>query len=121
MIQTAEALYQFFSGFGLPVYEEDAVPTEARPPYITVRIVEPAWNDSAMTYARIWYRSMGAAALYAVADAIRDAIGEGVCLPTESGAVWLYKGTPFAQLMAFEGDPALKAIYLNLTLHALTD
>lgn len=120
MTQTAEALYQFFSIFGLPVYEEDSVPTEARPPYITVRVVEPAWNDSAATYARVWDRG-GTARIYGVVDQIRDAIGEGVCIPTDSGAVWIYMGQPFSQLMGFEGDPALKSVYLNLTLHALTD
>ena len=38
MTNTAKALYQFFSGFGLPAYVEYNVPDEAALPYITYRL-----------------------------------------------------------------------------------
>jgi hypothetical protein len=42
-------------------------------------------------------------------------------VPFEDGAIWLYKGTPFAQFMPMDGDPNLKCMYLNINLQAITE
>ena len=120
MTNTAIALYQFFSGFGLEAFVENNVPEEAQLPYITYQLVEPDWDDSASMYARVWYRSTSFQSINAKVDAIRAAIGESVSIPTSGGAVYLSKGSPFAQYMPMEGDDTLKVAYLNLTIHALT-
>lgn len=117
---TAIALYQFFSGFGIDAYVEYSVPDEAALPYITYQLVEPDWRDSATFYARVWYRSTSYTAINTKVDEIRAAIGEGVSLPTDSGAIYLFKGTPFAQNMPMEGDDTLKVVYLNFIIHAIT-
>lgn len=131
MTGTAQALQAFFGGFGLPAFTEYDVPDEMPDehgemhkvtlPYITYQLVEPDWRGSAMLYARVWTRSTSYAAVLAIVDRIRAAVGEGVSLPTESGAVWLFKGSPFAQNMPMEGDDTLKVVYLNFVIHALTD
>lgn len=118
--ETAEALFRFFGGFDLPVYSEDGVPGTARPPYITIRLIDPDWRTTASYYARIWYRSATPAEVFAKADEIGAAIGEGVCIPTAHGSVVLGKGANFAQKMAYEGDPALQCVYLDMVLQALT-
>ena len=41
MINTARALYGFFSGFGLPAFVEYSVPEDAELPYITYPQKEP--------------------------------------------------------------------------------
>ena len=41
MTSIAKALYAFYSGFGLPAYPEDGVPSDAALPYITYTIVQP--------------------------------------------------------------------------------
>ena len=130
MTNTAIALHTFFSGFGIPAFVEYDVPDEfpdehgdmqpVRPPYITYQLVEPDWRDSAPIYARVWYRSTSYTAINAKVDEIRAAIGEGVSIPTDSGAVWLFKGSPFAQNMPMEGDDTLKVVYLNMIIHAIT-
>lgn len=120
MTNTAIALYQFFSGFGLEAFIENNVPEEAQLPYITYQLVEPDWLDSATIYARVWYRSTSFVAINAKVDEIRASIGEGTCLTTENGAVYLFKGSPFAQYMPMEGDDTLKVVYLNLIIHAIT-
>jgi len=116
----AIALYQFFSGFGLDAYVEYNVPDDAALPYITYQLVAPDWRDSAMMYARVWYRSTSFASINAKVDEISAAIGEGVSIPTDGGAVYLGKGSPFRQYQPMEGDDTLKVVYLNLIINAIT-
>jgi len=120
MTNTAIALYQFFSGFGLEAFVENNVPEEAQLPYITYQLTEPDWDDSQAMYARVWYRSTSFLAINAKVDEIRAAIGEGASIPTAGGAVYLSKGSPFAQYMPMEGDDTLKVVYLNIIIHAIT-
>lgn len=126
MTNTMEALSAFFSTFGIPAYAEGDVPdrgpdgAKVKPPYITVQPVEPHWRASVPFYARVWYRSNSYAAINATVDAIREAIGEGVSLPTPTGAVYVYPGDTFAQYQAQAGDPTLKCAYLQMQLMAHT-
>lgn len=120
MTNTAKALYQFFSSFGLPAYVEYSPPDDAVLPYITYQAIEPDWRDSGTIYARVWYRSASYVDINAKVDQIRAAIGEGLSIPTEGGAVYLSKGSPFAQNMPMEGDDTLKVVYLLLNISAPT-
>ena len=120
MTNTATALYQFFSGFGLDAYLEYDVPADAQLPYITYQLIEPDWDDSGTFYARVWYRSPRIDAINAKVDEIKNAIGEGVSIRAPGGAVYLTKGTPFVQFQPMEGDDMLKVAYLNFNIHAIT-
>lgn len=120
MTDTAKALYQFFSSFGLPAYTEYSIPDDAQLPYITYQLIEPDWDDAATFYARVWYRSTSFVEVNAKADEIKAAIGEGKSLPTDHGAIYLSKGSPFLQYMPFEGDDTLKVVYLLINIHAIT-
>lgn len=127
MTNTAKALYQFFSGIGLPAFVEYNVPdelpdgTKVKPPYITYQVVEPDWRDAAPLYARVWYRDTAYTGINATVDAIKAAVDGGITLPTPGGCVVLEKGTPFAQEQPMEGDDSLKVYYLLFTIMALTD
>ena len=120
MTNTAKALHSFFSGFGLPAYAEYSVPDEAQLPYITYQLTESDWRDQSSLYARIWYRSARLTEVNAKADQIRAAVGECASIPTDTGALYLYPGSPYAQYMPMEGDDTLKVVYLNFTLTAHT-
>lgn len=120
MTNTAKALYSFFSSFGLHAYVEYNPPSDATLPYITYQLIEPEWRDTATMYARVWYRSTSFAEINAKVDEISAAIGEGITLPTATGVLRLYKGTPFAQYMPMEGDDTLKVVYLSMIIHAHT-
>ena len=120
MTNTAKALYQFFSGFGLPAYVEYSIPDDAPLPYISYQLIEPDWDDGGTIYARVWYRSTSYTAINAKVDQIKAAIGEGKSIPTDGGAVYLNKGTPFVQYMPMEGDDTLKVAYLNFIIHAIS-
>ena len=68
----------------------------------------------------MWYRSTSFLAINSKVDQIKAAVGEGVSLRTEGGAVYLTRGEPFAQYMPMEGDETLKAIYLLFNIQAPT-
>ena len=120
MTNTARALYQFFSGFGIPAYAEYAPDDDAQLPYITYQVIEPDWDDGGTFYARVWYRSRNFVAINAKVDEIKAAVGEGVSIRTPGGAVYLTKGTPFIQFQPLEGDDSLRVAYLNFNIHAIT-
>lgn len=124
MTDTAKALYQFFSGFGIPTFVEYNIPekmpdgTPVTPPYITYQVIEPDWPDNGTLYARLWYRGTTYRDINAKTDEIKAAVGGGVTLPTDSGCVFLTKGTPFAQEQPTEGDDTLMVYYLLFQIMA---
>ena len=121
MTNAAAALHTFFGSFGIPDYLEDTVPDDATFPYITHQLVQPEWSGSAPFYARVWYRSLSISGLCAKVDEIAAAIGPGAVVPFDGGAIWIYKGTPFAQFMPQPGDLTLKCMYLNMSMQAITE
>lgn len=116
-----EALYTFFSGFGVPAYAVGAVPNDAQLPYIAYERVTPAFMSAQPFYAEVFGRkSISLLELDELVDEIETAIGEGVSIPTGSGAVWIYKGDNFRQDRQFNGDPYYRCAYLNLIINAPT-
>ena len=122
-ILKTQALYNFFSGFNLPVYEENTVPTgKIAPelPYITYATATSGFDDNVQISASLWYKG------YAWDDADRKAAeinaalaNGGKLIPYAGGALWIRRGTPFAQHMA-DDDDTIRRIYLNLTAEFLS-
>lgn len=121
MTQTATALYTFFSSFGIPAYVEYTEPDNAPAPYITYELVDPDWLGQAPIHARIWYRDTSFTAIAGKVDEIKAALGPGVSIKTESGAVYLWPDDNFAQFQPMEGDPTLKCAFLSLIIQAITN
>ena len=118
MTNTAKALYQFFSSFGIPAYAIGNVPEDETVPYITYQLREPNWRDQSQIYAEVWYRSTSMVQINRKTDEIRAAIGEGISIPTSGGAIYLSDFT--AEPMYMEGDDTLKRVYITLTMEANT-
>lgn len=119
MTNAAAALYSFFSGFGIPAYEENSVPKDAKLPYITYEIQEPDWSETASITASVWYRGSGYAELFSKVDEIEKKIGGGIRVPTrDGGCLYIYKGSPFSQVQPSEKD-TIKVAYLQIGFHAL--
>lgn len=116
MINTAQALYQFWSGFGLPAATIGTVPDEWELPYITYSLVETEPTEAATGYAQVWYRDTGNAAMLAKVDEIKAAIGTGIVLPCDGGYVVIRPSTPFVQLMV-DADPAQRYAYINFQIN----
>ena len=115
MARTKEAaLYEFYSQF-LTAYEETAVPDDATLPYITYNIVIDSWGSETALTCSVWYRSTSWAQCNAKTREISDTIGiGGIMLPCDGGAIWLKRGTPFAQNMT-DDDDDIRRKYINIT------
>lgn len=118
-----EALFLFWASFGLKAYEESSVPAGDRAPefpYITYQVVTDSFGgESAMT-ASIWdIKAQGHSATKAndlKAAEISKAIGMGgKLIPYDGGAIWLKRGTPFAQSMGDDSDDRIRRKLLNIT------
>ena len=52
-----QAIHTFWSGFGIPAYDEQTVPDDAVMPYITYRVVTDSIGNVCNLTGSIWYRS----------------------------------------------------------------
>lgn len=116
MMNTALALYQFWSGFGLQAATVGTVPDDWKLPYITYGLVESEPLEPTTHYAQLWYRDTSNTELLAKVDQIKQAIGDGVVLECDGGYVVIRPSTPFVQLMVDE-DPANRYAYFNMQLN----
>jgi hypothetical protein len=122
MTEVAEALYSFFSSFEIPAYVEEIIPDDAQLPYITYRLVDPAWGEQVSLPARIWYKDTKLTSINAKSADIKQAIGQGKSIKTKSGFVTIFADTNFAQYQPYdsEGQSNVKVVYLSLILEAYT-
>ena len=115
MYQTAAALKAFFSGFGLPAYQNGTVPDDVELPYISYSNAEPEWNQKASLYAQVWDRTKSNEGIMRKADQITAAIGESRRIPLEGGYLVIWPETPLIQIQA-DGD--YRYAYINLSINA---
>ena len=116
-MKAMQALYGFFSGFGIPAYAENTIPENAVLPYITYPQKEPQWNKQTSFYVNVYYRHKTSNYdCLAKADEIVEAIGEGVRLPFDDGLVVLWPDTPLIQAM--EPNKDVRRAYINLAINA---
>ena len=116
MINTARALYEFFSGFGIPAYAENNVPDEAEKPYITYPIIETESLYSSPFYCRVWYRARDYGNLLQKVDAILEATSDGVRIECDGGCVVLRPDTPRVQIQSDE-NPDYQYAYMVFQLN----
>ena len=113
---SAEVLFDFWSSFDLPAYDETSVPAKTPLPYITYETADDAFGNEVALSASLWYRDTSWETITLKANEIKEAIGRGGrMLLTDSGAVWLKRGTPFAQRMS-DSDDSVRRIVINYTV-----
>ncbi len=123
----ADTIKAFFERFMDRVYEASTVPngtdrSEPQYPYLTYQLVDGAWGtgESAMQ-VDLWYRSKSLGKINAKTEEIAQAIGlGGIVLPCTGGAIWIKKGSPFAQQMGDPNDDMVKRKYINVTVEFFT-
>lgn len=123
------ALYSWLNEF-LPFYRSTVTDPGENParefPYGTYDYISDAWTgDDAGGVASIsvslWYRTESEAEPDAKAQEISEAIGiGGKLLACDEGFIWVQRGSPFVQSMAYTEDPAIKRRYINLNVIYLT-
>lgn len=118
----AQALHDFWSGFGLPAYDETTVPDGATMPYITYNVATDSLDSVLPLHAQLWYKSSSWAEITRKSEEIAESIAEhGYAIKSvEGGYLWLVKGQPFAQRMREDNDDQIRRIYINVTAEYLT-
>ena len=119
------ALYNFWSMFGLPAYEENSVPSGedgAEFPYITYQVVTDSFGNNVALTGSVWYRSTSWKEANAKAQEISDKISRGgVMISCDGGVVWIRRGVPFAQSMGDDSDDLIKRKYINIVAEYITN
>lgn len=123
----AAALYNFFSGFGIPAYEENSVYAMSNAPvlpYLTYELITDCYGDNsdvAITFS-LWYDEYQWTNINAKSDEIAAAIGRsGKILKCDGGYILIQRGHPFAQRMGDDSGDNIKRIYHNLSVRFYTD
>ena len=124
----AQALYGFWSSFGLPALDEQSAydsstmeQLEIDYPYITYETVVDYLDAPVYIGADIWYKSTSWAEITQKAEEIGAYIGLGgrVCR-YDGGGVWIARGSPFAQRMPDERENDIRRIHINIQAEFLS-
>lgn len=112
-----EALYQFWSSFGVPAYEENSVPDldQVTFPYITYEAKVGGWEEPVACTASIWDESYSWAAADRLSDTIESAIRLSDPVAYNGGMYRVWIGdTPFSQNMGDPDNDKIKRKVLNV-------
>lgn len=121
MADKAQALYNFWSGFGLPAYDESNAPEDATFPRITYETATDSFGGEVALTAVLWYYSTSWGAISKKSAEIAAFIGRGgKVFKTDDGAIWIKRGTPFAQRVTDTND-SIRRIVMNITAEFFTE
>lgn len=117
-----QAIQKLWSSFGIPAYDEQTVPDDAKMPYITYQVATDSIDRVVNLSASIWYRSSSWKDVSNKCDEIARYLAEQgfAKIELDNGYVWFVKGTPFAQRMSDPEDDMIRRIYLNVQAEFLT-
>ena len=111
----AEALYKFYNSFGIPAYPNSNVPDDVIFPYL---IYEPyiANNGNELSPAiNLYCYTDSEAQPNDLADKISKAIGQGISIKTDDGAMYIYHNTGW-QPIVDNTNSAIKRRYTTLSI-----
>lgn len=112
-----QALYNFWSGFGLDAYDEKSVPDEAQMPYITYETIIDDFDSPIASTANIFYRSSSWESASLKSMEIENAIGKGgKIIRFDGGAFWIVKGHPFSQRLKDANDDMVRDVVINVMI-----
>lgn len=113
-----EALQKWFDGFGIKAYPASAVPDDATFPYLTYEPVIAAFGEGEVNCTvNLWYYTSSESIPNAKAEEIGKAVGlGGVRIKCDDGLIWIKRGSPFCQNVAYEQDTSIKRRYINLDI-----
>lgn len=112
-----QTLNAFWSSFGLKAYDENSVPDTAALPYITYETKSDSFGELIALTASLWYRSSSWGEITAKEQQISDFITRGGrMIKYDNGAMWIQRGTPWAQRLSDGSDEMIRRIVLNYTI-----
>lgn len=121
----AQAIYQFWSGFGLPAYDTQSVPDGDKAPafpYITYETMTGAIGAQMALTGDVWYRSTSWKAVSDKVDEIAKKIAEMDAVKIDDGYMYVTipELSPFSQPLPDPDDDMIKRISLNVNFEFLT-
>ena len=115
-----QTLHSFWSGFGLPAYDENSVPDSAKLPYITYEVSTDEFGYTLAQTASLWYRDSSWAGITEKEQEISDFITRGGrTIAYDDGAMWIQKANPWSQRLEEPSDDMVRRIILNITVEFL--
>lgn len=120
-----QALYAFFSSFGIPAYEENSIYNpQIQPsfPYITYSASTSSFQAGEATLSvSVWSRAYSLQEAETYTDAISSKIGYGGYMQqADDGFIWFKRGNPFVQYMGDPSDDFIHRAYIKITAEFLT-
>ena len=118
-----QALYNFWSKFGLPAYEESTVPENPGYRYITYSVQFDSIGNVVNLYGNIWDIDSNS---WEYVDKKADEIAEyiekkyPISYGIDNGRLYIAKGTPFAQHMTDPNSDLVRRVYINIQAEFLT-
>lgn len=107
-MDAVHALQSFWSGFGIPAYNENTVPTNATLPRITYEVQEGYFGQTFSLSASIWYRSHSWEEINAKLNEIANAITRGGrFILIDDGALLIRRDPNWATPMTDPDDTAI--------------
>lgn len=113
-----EALYHFYSGFGLQAIEENVLldSNELMFPFLTYSVSTDGFGSEISLNCSLWYRGTSWISADEKAEEISQYIGQsGILLDFDDGKIWIKRGSPFAQNMSDDSDDLIKRKIINIT------
>lgn len=113
-----EALYHFYSGFGLQAIEENVLldSNELMFPFLTYSVLTDGFGSEISLNCSLWYRGTSWISADEKAEEISRYIGQsGILLDFDDGKIWIKRGSPFAQNMSDDSDDLIKRKIINIT------
>lgn len=116
-----QALYKFWSSFGMPAYEETSVPDNAELPYITYEAGVSSFDEPIPLSASIWTKSLSE--LAQKTDEISEHMAKmnPPTIPIEGGRLRIVRRQPFGQQMSDDSNRLKKRMVLGVTVEYETN
>lgn len=121
----AQALHQFWSGFGIPAWDENTVPDDddiRGEKYIAYSVSTGSLDDVINLTAKIWDTNTSSWEFVEnKAEEIAEYIAKMVppTIPIENGRLYITKGRPFSQRLSNPNE-LVRGIYINIQAEFLT-
>ncbi len=118
-----QAIQNFWSGLGIPAYDETSVPDNAEFPYITYSVHIGAVGDICPTNVSLWDRSYSWKWISEKTEYISGMIARmnPPSIKIDGGRLYITKGTPFAQRLGDPSDDMIRRMLLNINYEFLTE
>ena len=121
----AQALHQFWSGFGIPAWDENTVPDDddiRGEKYIAYSLSTGSLDDVINLTAKIWDTNTSSWEFVEnKAEEIAEYIAKMVppTIPIENGRLYITKGKPFSQRLSNPNE-LVRGNYINIQAEFLT-